>query len=161
MFNLCAIYYTNNISIEEERQVFFRSMVNFPDNYRRYCGKSHLRYYDFSPFLLSETPGFLGSLEPLQGSALGPYSAPRDSQLARAMTFACRAHGMTSHEIFINRRGSAIFLLLHKQFNRVLHPVSTTASRELKNDNSLTCRSARTSISPIRFLHLMIGIHHG
>ena len=57
MFPLCAIYYTSNISIEEEHKVFFRSVVNVPDNYRRYCGDSHQHYYDFSPFLLLESPG--------------------------------------------------------------------------------------------------------
>ena len=96
---MCYLLYMH--SIEKEHQVFFRSVANFPDNYRRYCGDSHLRYYDFSPFLLLESPGFSGllwapPLNQLQGSALGPYSAPPDPQLARAMTFACRAHGMTS-----------------------------------------------------------------
>ena len=33
MFSPRAIHYTSNISIEEENQVFFRSVVNFPDNY--------------------------------------------------------------------------------------------------------------------------------
>ena len=99
VFPLCAIYYTSNISTEEEHQVFFRSVVKFPDNYRRYCGDSHLRYYDFSPFYCQKLLGLqsfcrLRPLDPLQGSALGPYSAPRDPQLARAiMNSACRAHG--------------------------------------------------------------------
>ena len=58
--------------------------------------------------------------DPFQVSALWSYSTPRDPQLESVMTFACRAHGMTSsltqqtfsggggeggsHEIFINRR---------------------------------------------------------
>ena len=51
----------------------------------------------FKPILLLETPGFsellwLRPLNPLQGSALGPYSAPPDPQLARTMTFASRAN---------------------------------------------------------------------
>ena len=58
MFSSCAIYYKSNISIEEEHQVFFWSVVNFPDNYRRYCGDSHLPYYDLTPFVLLQTPGF-------------------------------------------------------------------------------------------------------
>ena len=73
-------------------------------------------------------------MDPLQDSALGPYSAPSDPQLARAMTFACRAHGMTSsltqqtfgagrggegeedHMKFSQTEGgSAIFLLLPRR----------------------------------------------
>ena len=98
MFLLRSVYNTSNISIEEEHQVFFWSVVNFPDNYRRYCGDSHLRYYDFSSFLLLETPGFSKLLwaPPPGPSAPGPYNAPPDPQLARAMTFACLAHFMTS-----------------------------------------------------------------
>ena len=78
-------------------------MVNFADKYRRYCGDSNLRYYDLSPILLLETPGFYGASvdsAPWTPSKTLPwdlnYSAPSDPQLARAMTFACRAHGMTS-----------------------------------------------------------------
>ena len=73
-----------------------------------YCGDSHLRYYDFSPFLLLETPGFsepvlwAAPLDPLQGSALGPYSAPLGPQLARTMTFACRAHFICGSLFFVS-----------------------------------------------------------
>ena len=37
VFPQCSIYYTSNTSTEEEHQVFFRSVVNFPDNYQHYC----------------------------------------------------------------------------------------------------------------------------
>ena len=39
MFPQCSIYYSGNTSTEEEHQVFFRSVVNFPDNYQRYCAQ--------------------------------------------------------------------------------------------------------------------------
>ena len=58
LFPICSIYYPSNTSIEEEHQVFFQSVVNFPDNYWRHFGDSYLRYYRFSSFLLIETPGF-------------------------------------------------------------------------------------------------------
>ena len=66
----------------------------FPDNYRRYCGDSHSRYYDFSPFLLSETLDFRSlcghpPLDPLQGPVLGTLQRPPDPQLARAMNDLC------------------------------------------------------------------------
>ena len=77
---------------------------------------------------------------------MGPYSAPSDPQLGRAMTFACCAHGMTpslthqtfvgggggeggGHEIFTNRSWFSNFSASSKgdqQFNRVFHLVSTT-----------------------------------
>ena len=157
MFPLCAIH-TSNISTEEEQQVFFRSVVIFQTITWRF---TFTLLYDFSLFLLFETPGFS---ELLWGWPPGPpsnfcsgnrYTAPPDSQLARAMTFACHAHGMRSsltqqtfdgggggggrgggggfHMNFsLTERGrSAIFLRFPKgdqQFNRVFHPVSTTPS---------------------------------
>ena len=39
VFHQCAIYYSSNTSTEEEHQVFFCSVVNFPDNYQRYCAQ--------------------------------------------------------------------------------------------------------------------------
>ena len=108
MFPQCSIYYTSNTSTEEEHQVFFRSVVNFLDNYQ------------FSELLWAPTPGPPLRLCP------GDLTAPPHPQLARAMTFACR-HDIIinptnvwwwwfeggSHEIFTNREGgSTIFLLL-------------------------------------------------
>ena len=169
MFPLCVIYYTSNISIEEEHQVFFRSVVNFPDNYRRYCGKSHLRYYDFSPFLLLETPGFS---ELLWAPSPRPPPRPCPGTVQRSPRpptgkGTCRAHGMTPSltqqtfgdggggritcNFFTNVRRSAIFLLLPRrdqQFNRVFHPVffnPPPPPRELKIDNSLTFKKSLES----------------
>ena len=144
MFPQCSIYYTSNNSIKEEHQVFFRSVVNFPDNYQRYLRDSH-----YSPFLLLETPGFWELLwAPTPGPPLrfcpGDLTAPPDPQLARAMTFACR------HDIIVNptnfwwwwfERGGGHMKVLQRErgdqqffccfqgdqkFNRVFHPVSTT-----------------------------------
>ena len=88
MFSQRSIYYTSNTGTEEEHQVLFRSVVNFPDNYQRYCAQFPL------PFLLLETPGFSELLwAPTPGPPLklcpGDLTAPPDPQLARAMTFAC------------------------------------------------------------------------
>ena len=89
MFPQRSIYYTSNTGTEEEHQVLFRSVVNFPDNYQRYCAQFPL------PFLLLETPGFSELLwAPTPGPPLklcpGDLTANPDPQLARAMTFACR-----------------------------------------------------------------------
>ena len=100
LFVLCFLYV---LFILQTTLVLKKNIKSFfdPDNYRRYCGDSHLRYYDFSPFLLLETPGFwsfcgLCPLDPLQGSALGTLQRSPDPQLARATTVGCRAHSMTS-----------------------------------------------------------------
>ena len=158
MFPQCSIYYTSNNSIKEEHQVFSRSVVNFPDNYHRYCAR-----FLSQPILLPETPGFWELLwAPTPGHPLrfcpGDLTMPPDPQLARAMTFACRHDiivnptnfwwwwfegGGGSHEIFTNREGgSTVFLLLpggNQKFNSLssrFYP--PPPPREVKNDNSLT-----------------------
>ena len=141
MFPQCSIYYTSNTTTEEEYQVFFRSVVNFPDVIVR---NSHYR-----PFLLLETPGFSELLwAPTPGPPLRlcpeDLTALPDPQLARAMTFACRHDIIKNPTNFwwwwfegeghmkfsqIKEGGSTIFLLLpggNQKFNRVFHPVSTT-----------------------------------
>ena len=74
--------------LKKNIKFFFRSVVNFPDNYQRYCAQFPFR----SPFLLLETPGFSELLWAPTTLRLcpGDLTAPPDPQLARAMTFACR-----------------------------------------------------------------------
>ena len=96
MFPQCSIYYASNNSINEEHQVFFRSVVIFLTITNVIVRDSH-----YSPFLLPETPGFWELLwAPTPGPPLkfypGDLTAPTDPQLARAMTFACR------HDIIVN-----------------------------------------------------------
>ena len=126
MFSQCSIYYTSNTSIEEEHQVFFRSVEIFQT-----ITNVIVRDSQYSPFLLLETPRFSELLwapipEPPLRLCPGDLTAPPDPQLARAMTFACRHdiiinptnfwwwwfEGVGAHEIFTNRGGSTIFLLL-------------------------------------------------
>ena len=95
MFPQCSIYYTSNTSIEEEHQVFFWSVVNFPENYQRYCAIPIIAHFYCQKLL--DFRSFCG-LRPLDLLRLcpGDLTAPPDPQLARAMTFACR------HDITIN-----------------------------------------------------------
>ena len=53
VFPQCSIHYTSNTNTEEEHEVFFRSVVNFPEITNVIVRDSH-----YSPFLLLETPGF-------------------------------------------------------------------------------------------------------
>ena len=57
-FTLFVVRFLYVLFITQATLVFFQSVVNFPDNCRRYSGDFRLRYYDFSPFLLLKTLGF-------------------------------------------------------------------------------------------------------
>ena len=112
--------------LKKNIKIFFRSVVNFPENDQRYCAQFLLW-----PTLTARNSWIFGASvgsepwTPSKALPWGPYSTP-DPQLARAMTFSCR-HDIIknptnfwwwwfeggSHEIFTNREGgSTIFLLL-------------------------------------------------
>ena len=139
-------------------------MVYFPDNYQHYCDDSHLRYYDFSPFLLLETLEFrsfcgLRPLDPLQGSSLGTLQCSPYLQMARPMTFACRAlsttlsltqqtfhcGGVGDHMKFSQRERVNYFSAASKgrikNATESFIPFLPHPSHQLKNDNFLTVRS--------------------
>ena len=130
-------------------------MVNFPDNYRRYCGYSYLRYCDFSTFLLLETPGFLElrrlhPLDALQCSALvSPQTPIWQGQwplhvVLDPTDFWWWWWGGRSHEIFTDKETT--FLLLPRGIKNLTEsfipfPPPPPPPRELKNDSSLKSSS--------------------
>ena len=135
---------SSNTSIEEEHQVFFRYVVNFPDN----CTNAIVRDSHYSPFLLPETPGFSELLwAPTPGPPLrlcsGDLTAPQTpSCKGNDLCMSARHHYKPNKLLVAGGLRGGVTWNFHKQrggtnnfsaasrgdkkFNRVFHPVSTT-----------------------------------
>ena len=78
MFPQCSIYYSSNTGTEEEHQFFFRSVVNFPDNYQRYCAQ-----FPLQPIFTARNSWIFGASVgsdpwiPSKALSWGLYSTPR------------------------------------------------------------------------------------
>ena len=144
VFPLCSIHYASSSNIEEEDKVFFKkSVINFQDNYWRYCGDFHLCHYDFSPVLLLQTTGFsefqgASPRDSHQGSACpgpaGGLTAPSIFPVAkgndRGSSLTQQTFGAGNHiKVLETERGASTG---DKKFDGVFNPVSTRSPSRAK-----------------------------
>ena len=146
MFPQCSIYYTSNTSIEEEHQVFFRSVVNFPENYQRYCAR-----FPIPPIFTVRNSWIFGASK---GSALGDLTSPtggKGNDLCMSVWHHSKPNKLLvvvvwwgGHMKFLQteREDQQFFAAsrgiknLTESFIQFLPPSPPPLPRELKNDNS-------------------------